>query len=146
MAFFPDFQYDFRSSQSTADLLIVVSGRIAWAYNRSGPTRAVSLNISKAFDRIWHAGLFHKLWNFRSDILLFLLLFLSNRRLGWFWMESLHMNIQLMLELLKASFLVLHFSYYALMTFLMLSVILLYMLMILLTTLSVIRHLICDSN
>ena len=31
MAFFPDFQYDFRSSQSAADLLIVVSGRIAWA-------------------------------------------------------------------------------------------------------------------
>ena len=41
-------------------------------------------------------------------------------------MGSLHKNIQLMLELLKAPFLVLRFSYYALMTFLMmLSVILL---------------------
>ena len=30
----------------------------------------------------------------------------------WFWMESLHKNIQLMRELLKATFLVLHFSYY----------------------------------
>ena len=41
-------------------------------------------------------------------------------------MGRLHKNIQLMLELLKAPFLVLHFSYYALMTFLMmLSVILL---------------------
>ena len=28
----------------------------------------------------------------------------------WFWMESLHKNIQLMLEFLKAPFLVLHFS------------------------------------
>ena len=41
-------------------------------------------------------------------------------------MGRLHKNIQLMLELLKAPFLVLRFSYYALMTFLMmLSVILL---------------------
>ena len=43
-------------------------------------------------------------------------------------MGSLHKNIQLMLELLKASFLVLNFSYYTLMTFLILSVILLSML------------------
>ena len=54
----------------------------------------------------------------------------------WFWMESLHKNIQLMQEFLKAPFLVLHFSYYTLMTFLvMLSVIFLYMLMILLSIL-----------
>ena len=39
----------------------------------------------------------------------------------WFWMERLHKNIQLMLEFLKAPFLVLHFSCYTLMTFLMLS-------------------------
>ena len=48
-------------------------------------------------------------------------------------MVNLHKNIQLMLEFLKAPLLVLHFSYYTLMTFLtMLSVILLSMLMILL--------------
>ena len=48
-------------------------------------------------------------------------------------MESLHKNIQLMLEFLKAPFLVLHFSYYTLMIFLMmLSVMLLSMLIILL--------------
>ena len=62
-------------------------------------------------------------------------------------MGSLHKNIQLMLELLKAPFLVLHFSYNKLMTFLMmLSIILLSMLKILFSTLSMIRHLICDSN
>ena len=61
----------------------------------------------------------------------------------WFWMESRHKNIQLMLEFLKAPSLVLHFSYYTLMTLLtMLSVILQSMLMILLSILSVIRHLI----
>ena len=65
----------------------------------------------------------------------------------WFWMESLHKNIQLMLEFLKAPFLVLHFSYYTLMIFLtMLSVMLLSMLMTLLSILSVIGHLICGNN
>ena len=34
-------------------------------------------------------------------------------------MGSLHKNIQLMLEFLKTSFLALHFSYYMLITFLM---------------------------
>ena len=62
-------------------------------------------------------------------------------------MGSLHKNIQLMLEFLKAPFLVLHFSYYTLMTFLViLPVILLSMLMILFSILSVIRHLICGNN
>ena len=62
-------------------------------------------------------------------------------------MGSLHKNIQLMLEFLKAVVLVLHFSYYKLMTFLMmLSLLLLSMLMILLSALSVIRHLICGNN
>ena len=70
---FSDFQYGFRSSRSTTDLLTVVSDRIARAFNRSEATRAVSLDISKAFDRVWHAGLLHKLksyglWSFRSDI------------------------------------------------------------------------------
>ena len=35
---FSDFQYGFRSSQSTADLLTVVSDRIARAFNRSEAT------------------------------------------------------------------------------------------------------------
>ena len=58
---FSDFQYGFRSSQSTADLLLtVVSNRIARVFNRSGTTRTVALDISKAFDRVWHASLLHK--------------------------------------------------------------------------------------
>ena len=65
----------------------------------------------------------------------------------WFWMESLHENIQLMLEFLKDPFLALHFSCYTLITFLMmLFVILLSMQTILLSDLSVIRHLICGNN
>ena len=38
---FSDFQYGFRSSRSTADLLTVVSDRIARAFNRSGATRYI---------------------------------------------------------------------------------------------------------
>ena len=30
---------------------------------------------------------------------------------GWFWMTSVNRNIQLMLEFLKAAFVVLYFSY-----------------------------------
>ena len=56
---FSDFQNGFRSSRSTADLLTVVSDRIARAFNRSVATRAVVLDISKAFDKVWHAGLLH---------------------------------------------------------------------------------------
>ena len=45
--FFSDFQYGFRFSRSTADLLTVVSDRIARAFNKSGATLAVALDISK---------------------------------------------------------------------------------------------------
>ena len=55
---FSDFQYDFRSSRSTADLLTFVSDRIARAFNRSGSTRALAHDISNAFDRVLHAGIF----------------------------------------------------------------------------------------
>ena len=58
---FSDFQYGFTSSRSTADLQTVASDRIAGDFNRSGTTRAVALDISKTFDRVWQAGLLHKL-------------------------------------------------------------------------------------
>ena len=83
MAFFSDFQYGFRSSQLTADLLTVVSDRIAGAFNRSGATRAVALDISKAFDRVWHAGLLHKFKSYGISGQIFGLIssLLSNRQL-----------------------------------------------------------------
>ena len=141
---FSDFQHGFRSSRSTADLLTVMSKRIARTFNRSGATRAVALDISKAFDRVWHAGLLHKLksYGIPGQICGLISSFLSNRQLQSFWRGNLHKNIQLVLVFLKGLVLVLHFSYYTLMTFLMmLSVILLSMLMILLSTLNVISHL-----
>ena len=119
-----DFQYGFRPSQSTVDLLTVASDRIAGTFNMSGATRAVALNISKVFDRVWHAGLLHKHKSYRVLGQMFGLISscLNNRQLPVFWMENLHKNIQLMLEFIKGPFLVLHFSYFTLMIFLMLSV------------------------
>ena len=68
---------------STADILTVVSDRIAKAFNRSGGTRAVALDISKAFDRVWHAGLLHKTKSYGISGQIFGLIssFLSNRQL-----------------------------------------------------------------
>ena len=72
-----DFQYGFRSSRSTADLLTVVSDRIARAFNKSGATQAVALGISKAFDRVWHARL--KSYGISGQIFGLISSFLSNR-------------------------------------------------------------------
>ena len=89
---------------------------------------AVALNIPKAFDRVWRAGLPHKLRSYRISGKIFDLIssFLSKRR-RWVVLDGKSSNI-------KALFLFLLFSYYALMTFLMMmSVILLPMRMILLS-------------
>ena len=68
------------------DQLLIFSqlcDRVARDFNRSGVTRAVALDISKAFDRVWHAGLFHKLKSYGVSGQIFGLIssFLSNRRL-----------------------------------------------------------------
>ena len=140
-----DFQCGLRSSQPTGDLLTVISDRIVRDFNRFGTTRVLALDISKAFDRDWHVGLLHKLRSHGISGQIFGLIssFLSNRQLG---VGHLCNNIQLMLKFLKGLLLVLHFSYYVLITFLMLCVILLFMLMILLSSLNVIRHLICCNR
>ena len=77
------FQYGFRSSRSIADLLAVVSDRISRAFNRSGATRAVAIDISNAFDRVWNAGLLHKLKSYGISDQIFGVIssFFSNRRL-----------------------------------------------------------------
>ena len=80
---FFNFRYGFRSSRSTADLLTVVSDRIARAVNRAGATQIVALDILEAFARVWHAGLLHKLRSYGISGQIFGLIssFLSNRRL-----------------------------------------------------------------
>ena len=105
----------------------------------------IYLRLLKGFDML----VFFTNLSLQEVLVRYLALFLFSVKDGFagFWMESLHKDIQLMLEFLKDPFLVLHFSCYTLMTFLtMLSVILLSMLMILFYILSVIRHLICGNN
>ena len=65
------------------DLLTVVSDRIARGFNRSRATQAVALDISKDFDRVWHAVLLHKLKSYGIAGQIFGLIssFLSNRQL-----------------------------------------------------------------
>ena len=60
-----------------------MSDRIARAFNRSGTTQAVALDLSKAFDKVWHAGLLHKLRSCGISGQIFDLIssFLCNRQL-----------------------------------------------------------------
>ena len=142
VAFVSDFQYDFRSSRSTADLLTVVY------FNRSGATRPVALDIyGKPLTEFAMLVCFIGVMKIQVKYSALFRLFSVINGFQLFLMGKLHKNIQLMLEFLKAPFLVLHFSYYTLMTFpMMSSITLLSMLMIPLSTLSVIGHLICGKN
>ena len=110
-SFFSDFQYGFRSALSTAELLAVAYDRIARGFNRSGATGAVALDLSKTLTDF---GMLVFLTNlglmeFQVRYLAFFLLFSVVDDFEWFWMGSLHKNIQLMLEFLKGPFLVVHF-------------------------------------
>ena len=73
------------SSQSTVDLLTHVWNGISVAFNSFGTIAlAVLLDISKAFDRVQHAGLLHKSKPYRISGRAFDLIspFRGNRRLG----------------------------------------------------------------
>ena len=114
---FSDFQYGLRSSRSTADLLTAVSDRTATVFNRSGATRAIRLDISKAFDRAWHVVLLHKhkSYGISGQMLGLISSFLSNRVVldGKSSQEYL-VNAAVP----QGSLLVLYCSYYTLMIFL----------------------------
>ena len=80
------------------------------AHYGSGATQAVALDISKAFKFFTSLSLME----FQVSYLALFLFYSVIGIFRWFWMGSLHKNIQLMLEFLKGPFLVLHFSYYTL--------------------------------
>ena len=135
---YPDFQYGFRSSQSTADLFTVLSDRIARAFSRSGATRTVAL------DRIWHAVLLHKLRSYGISGQTFgpIYSFLSNRQLqvvlGGKSLKEYPVNAGVP----QGSIISPTFSCYTLMSFLMMLCVISYLIcLILLFILSMIRHL-----
>ena len=77
MAFFVVFQYGFRSSRSITDLLTVVFDKIAGDFNRSGATQVVALDICKAFESVWHAGILLKLKSYGISGQIFCLIVFS---------------------------------------------------------------------
>ena len=79
------FQSGFIPGDSTVNQLTFLYNTFCQALDSGEEVRAVFCNISKAFDRVWHAGLLHKLkaagvtgevLNWFSNALLFLVLFL----------------------------------------------------------------------
>ena len=126
-----------------------MSDRVARAFNRSVAARAVALDISKAFDRVCHADLLDKLKSYEISGQIFGLIFsfLSNRRLRVVLDGKTSQEYPVNAGSPQGCILVLHFSYYTLMTpLIMLSAVLLSMPMILLSSQNVIRYLICGNN
>ena len=141
-------QISFRSSQSTANLLTVVSDWISRTFNRSGATRAVALDIFKAFGRVCHAGLLHKLKSKGISGQLFGLIstFLSNKMFRVVLDGKSSQEYPVIAGVLQGSILGNTLFRLYINDLMMLSVILLSMLMMLLSTLHLIWHLIFGNN
>ncbi|XP_045492437.1 uncharacterized protein LOC123691896 [Colias croceus] len=59
-----DHQYGFRHGRSACDLLVFLTHRWAAAIESKGEALAVSLDVAKAFDRVWHRALLSKLTSY----------------------------------------------------------------------------------
>ena len=79
-----DVQYGFRHSRSTGDLLSFVTEYVSHILDRQGQAVSVALDISKAFDKVWHRGLLHKLrsYGIGGDTHRLLASFLEDRRIS----------------------------------------------------------------
>ena len=78
-----DRQYGFRQARSTADILTVVSERMYHTLDKAGEARAVALDISKAFDKVWHKGLLLKIrsYGITGQLLNIIRSFLNKRKI-----------------------------------------------------------------
>ena len=59
--FFTEAQSGFRKNDSTTNQLIDIVHTITQSFDKNEETIAISLDISKAFDKVWHKGLLFKL-------------------------------------------------------------------------------------
>src|SRR3978361_2253032 len=78
-----DSQYGFRHQRSTGDLLAYVTYIWESAMEGFGKSQAVVLDISKAFDRVWHQALLNKLpcYGFSPQLCLWMTNFLQENSL-----------------------------------------------------------------
>ena len=82
--FLSDHQYGFPQARSTGDLLSYALHAWSSALESYGESRVISLDISKALDRIWHKGLFAKLLMFglHHTLIKWIFSFLSDRSIA----------------------------------------------------------------
>ena len=75
-------QSGFTSGDSTSYQLTHLYDYIAQAMDRGKEVRPIFYDIGKAFDRVWHNGLLHKLWinGIRGSLLKWFESYLSNRK------------------------------------------------------------------
>ena len=76
------YQSGFRPGDSTINQLLAITDEIYQSFESNDETRAAFLDISKAFDKVWHEGLLFKLKRngISGKLLLFISDYLSNRK------------------------------------------------------------------
>ena len=81
---FSNHQYGFRQARSTGDLLAYAVHAWSSALESYGECRVISLDISKAFDRVWHKGLLAKLpmFGLHNNLITGIVSFLSDRSIA----------------------------------------------------------------
>ena len=72
----------FRTEDSCINQLLSITDDIHYSFDEGFETRAIFLDISKAFDKVWHEGLIYKLRlnGFSGSLLSLLINFLTNRK------------------------------------------------------------------
>ena len=75
-------QSGFRTGDSCTDQLLTIAHEILSAFDHGHEVRGVFLDISKAFDRVWHEGLLFKLQQYRisGELITLIKDFLSCRK------------------------------------------------------------------
>ena len=93
-----DHQYSLRQARSTGVLLAYAVHTWSSALDSYGESRVISLDISKAFDLVWHKGLLVKppMFGLHNNLIKWIASFLSNRsiaiRVGGFLSEPQSIN------------------------------------------------------
>ena len=75
-------QSGFRTEDSCINQLLSITYNIFHCFDEGMETRAIPLDISKAFDKVWHKGVIYKLcqYGFTGNLSTLLIDFLSNRK------------------------------------------------------------------